>query len=163
MERTEPYTDEEIQAQIRDNDLYYELKEKTMEKTSVITRLEFKSPWTNPTTNQTVYYHNIWLENGDIGQIGAMAKEPDFLKEGQTLTYLIETNEKGNKIKRIQPPKAGKFDPEADKRRQLLIARQNTLQRAFDYYSNGWHQSGQKPSPGDLMKLAEEFTSWVMK
>lgn len=163
MERLEPYTDFEIEQARSHENLYYELKEKQMEKTATITRLEYKSPWTNPTTNQTVHYHNIWFDNGDIGQIGAMAKEPDFLKEGKQLTYTIETNEKGTKIRRIQPPKQGsKFDPVADLKRQTMIARQSSLKIAFDYLVTN-NSTGKQVSPQDIMSLADTFTEWVVR
>lgn len=67
-----------------------------MEKTSKITRTIFKNEWANP-KGGSIFYHEIELENGDKGQIGAKDKEPAKLNPGQMLTYTIE----GNKIKAV--------------------------------------------------------------
>lgn len=66
------------------------------EKTSKITRTVFKNEWKNPKGGQ-IFYHEIELENGDKGQIGAKDKEPAKLNPGQMLTYTID----GNKIKAV--------------------------------------------------------------
>jgi hypothetical protein len=52
--------------------------------------------WTNPTTQQVIYYHVIALDNGDKGSVGK--KSRDAVKVGDTLTYTID----GDKIKQVQ-------------------------------------------------------------
>lgn len=74
-----------------------------MEKTAKITRTTFKNEWAGP--NSIIYYHDIELDNGDKGSIGAKDKMPAKLNPGQSLTYTIE----GNKIKAVQEQKAGAF------------------------------------------------------
>lgn len=64
------------------------------EKTSKILKCTFTKDWLNP-KKQTVYYHLLQLDNGDVGTIGTMEKYPDKIKEGTTITYTQE----GEKIK----------------------------------------------------------------
>lgn len=73
-----------------------------MEKKSKITRAVFKNEWTSPQGSK-VYFHDIELENGDKGSIGAKEQMPSKLNPGQELTYTIE----GNKIKAVQAPAGG--------------------------------------------------------
>jgi hypothetical protein len=69
-----------------------------MEKTSKITRTTFKNEWSG--NGNTVYYHDIELENGDKGSIGSKEKMPARLNPNSMLTYTIE----GNKIKAVNTP-----------------------------------------------------------
>lgn len=50
--------------------------------------------------NGVVYYFDILLDNHDRGSIGKKSKES--LKVGDTLVYLLEEGEKGNKIKEFK-------------------------------------------------------------
>lgn len=74
-----------------------------MEKKAKITRTTFKQKWEGG--GNTVFYHDIELDNGDKGSIGAKEQMPAKLNPGQELTYTIE----GNKIKAVNsaPPFAG--------------------------------------------------------
>lgn len=77
-----------------------------MEQTNIIKSCTFKSEWAGP--NGVIYYHNITFDNGDTGTIGTKEKMPDKLSPGSELTYTIEVNERGNKIKAVAPkPKFG--------------------------------------------------------
>jgi len=76
-----------------------------MEKTAKITRTVFKNVWNNPQGGQ-VFYHEVELDNGDKGQIGSKEQMPAKLNPGSTLTYTIETTDKGNKIKAVVPTNA---------------------------------------------------------
>lgn len=73
-----------------------------MEKKAKITRTIFKNAWNNPKGGQ-IFYHEIELDNGDKGQIGAKQQMPDKLNPGSELTYTIEVTDKGNKIKAVMP------------------------------------------------------------
>jgi hypothetical protein len=70
-----------------------------MEKTATITRTVFKNEYTGQ--HGKVYYHDIELDNGDKGSIGAKDKEPSKLNPGQSLTYTLEVTDKGTKIKAV--------------------------------------------------------------
>lgn len=67
-----------------------------MQKTSKIKEFTFYREWTGD--NGTVYYYNLVLENNDIGQFGTTKKNPE-IKIGDTISYTIESTDKGNKIK----------------------------------------------------------------
>jgi len=68
-------------------------------KTSKITTCRFTSEWKNP-KGGTVYYHELTMQNGDIGNIGTMEKLPHRISEGKEVEYEIDTNT--HKIKIIQ-------------------------------------------------------------
>jgi hypothetical protein len=72
-----------------------------MEKTAKITRTTFKSEWAG--NGNTVFYHDIELDNGDKGSIGTKEKMPPRLNPGQELTYTIE----GTKIKAVNKQQGG--------------------------------------------------------
>lgn len=73
-----------------------------MEKKAKITRTVFKNEWTG--NGNTVYYHDIELDNGDKGSIGSKEKMPAKLNPGSELTYTID--DKG-KIKAVNTPGGG--------------------------------------------------------
>ena len=68
----------------------------TKQSTSKITSCKFTGEWENP-SGGTTYYHELTLENGDIGSIGASTKNPAKLSVGVTITYKKD----GSKIKYI--------------------------------------------------------------
>lgn len=57
-------------------------------KSSVIKSCTFQREWQS--TNGTLYFHHIQLENGDVGDIAAKNINPDNLQPGKELTYTIE-------------------------------------------------------------------------
>jgi hypothetical protein len=73
----------------------------TMEKKAKITRTTFKQEWKGD--KGSVFYHDIELDNGDKGSIGAKEQMPAKLNPGQELTYTIEAGQHGNKIKAVAP------------------------------------------------------------
>lgn len=68
-----------------------------MEKKAKITRTVFKNEWKGQ--NGSVFYHDIELDNGDKGSIGAKEQMPAKLNPGQELTYTIDNG----KIKAVAP------------------------------------------------------------
>jgi hypothetical protein len=71
-----------------------------MEKTSTVQEVGTINRWDGP--KGTVFYHNILLENGDRGSIGKKAE--GAIKIGDKLTYTIEFDDRGNKIKEVREP-----------------------------------------------------------
>lgn len=71
------------------------------EKNSKIKSITYVSTYNSQ--HGEIFYHNIELENGDKGQIGAKEKLPQKLSIGNLLWYTIELSPKGNKIKAIRP------------------------------------------------------------
>jgi hypothetical protein len=72
-----------------------------MEKKAKITRAVFKNKWTG--NGNTVYYHDIELDNGDKGSIGSKEEMPAKLNPGNELTYTIENG----KIKAVNANTGG--------------------------------------------------------
>lgn len=66
-------------------------------KTSKVVKCIFSNEWKNPAGTLT-YYHDVTLENGDIGSIGAMEKYPKKFTEGAVIDYEIQNG----KIKIVQ-------------------------------------------------------------
>lgn len=170
MEREEPYTEEEIN-EMRENDLHHEYVNKNnMTNTAKIEACDFIK--TFDSRNGKMFSYKLTMSNGQVGSINTKTEWPEFLQVGKELMYAVQTDEKyGDKFTRLQPdkdkPSVGAFKAgqnfEETTSVQTIIVRQNVLQRAFDYYANGWHQTGQKPSPKDLTSMAEEFEKWVMR
>ena len=69
-----------------------------MEKTSKITKSEFKNEWKNQQTGTVVYYHDLEYENCDKGSIGTKEKNPAKIAVGQELAYTLDNG----KIKAVQ-------------------------------------------------------------
>jgi hypothetical protein len=129
-----------------------------MEKTSKVKNIEFKQEWKGQ--NGSVFYHNLWLENGDIGQIGAKEKLPAKLAIGSEITYTIETDERGSKIKLVnQKPSFGGSGYKKSPEDQKMIVKQSSLKAAIDYHV----AFGGAKSQADVITTAEMFAEWVMK
>lgn len=62
-------------------------------KQSVVTKCKFTKEWTNP-AGQTVYYHDLVMENGDVGHCGTMEKYSEKIKEGAMITYTLDDAKK---------------------------------------------------------------------
>jgi hypothetical protein len=83
-----------------------------MEKTAKITKSTFTKEWGEGQSK--TYFHDLEMDNGDKGSIGAKQKNPDKLAPGSDLTYTIESGQYGNKIKAVTPAGgfAGKKGPD---------------------------------------------------
>lgn len=131
-----------------------------MEKTAKITKTYPPKPWNGQ--NGTIYFRAIELDNGDKGQIGTKEVNPEWLKEGQELTYTIEINESGNKIKKVQKkPQGGGYGRTPEERKEIV--RQSSLKVAIEFYAAFGRPDGKTVSPQDVMTMAETFTDYVMK
>jgi hypothetical protein len=71
-----------------------------MEKTAIITRTVFKDEYDS--SYGKVYNHTITLDNGDEGVVGTKDKMPAKLNPGKEITYTIEKNQYGFKIKLVK-------------------------------------------------------------
>jgi hypothetical protein len=78
-----------------------------MEKTSKIKSSKFTREWGEGQSK--TFFHDIELENGDSGSIGAKEKNSDKLRPGSDLTYTIESGQYGNKIKAVSAGGGGGF------------------------------------------------------
>lgn len=78
-----------------------------MEKKAKIIKCSFSKEWGEGQSK--TFFHEIELDNGDKGSIGAKQKNPDKLKVNSELIYTIESGQYGNKIKAIAAPGGGGF------------------------------------------------------
>lgn len=67
-------------------------------KISKVTKCLFTNEWVNP-AQKIVYYHQITLENGDVGTIGTMEKYSKKIIEGAIIEYTLNNG----KIKLEEP------------------------------------------------------------
>lgn len=126
-----------------------------MEVTSKITRTVFKNEWSGQ--NGTVYYHEIELDSGDKGQIGCKDKEPEWLNPGKELTYTIEKNDKGNKIKRANSKPAFSGGGKSSGSPASFA-----LSYAKDVVIASWSEhSPTKMKSDDLFTIAEKMYNWM--
>jgi hypothetical protein len=65
-----------------------------MNKMSKIVKCVFTNEWKNPSGGFT-YYHELTMDNGDVGSCGSTEKYPAKLREGNMVEYTLE----GKKIK----------------------------------------------------------------
>ncbi len=86
-----------------------------MEKQSRISNCRFTSVWTNP-KGGIIHYHELTMQNGDIGTIGTVDKLPKKIEIGTEITYEISEDKK---IKLVQstyiPPKPTYTPPQQNK------------------------------------------------
>lgn len=120
-----------------------------MEKTSKITKSQFKNEWTNPQTNTKVYYHDLEFDNGDSGSIGTKEMNPSKIAVGQTLTYTIDNG----KIKAVQQSfKGGGF-------------KQKPYEHECASYSASYAKDlvvGGKIETKDLLPIADKIYNWLI-
>jgi|688.fasta_scaffold137085_4 hypothetical protein len=62
-------------------------------KTGVITKTHITGEWINP-SGKTVYYHQLTIDNGDIGSIGVMERYPNKISTGTFIQYTIDDKQK---------------------------------------------------------------------
>ena len=124
-----------------------------MEKTSVIKSCVFTKEFKGD--NGSVFYHNLTMENGDSGSIGAKEQNPPKLAVGQELTYTIETTERGNKIKAVSnKPKFGGGSGRPSEPIELKMAT-FSLSYAKDIVVSG------KIETDKMFALADKMYEWI--
>lgn len=62
-------------------------------KSSKVVKCVFTNEWKNPSGGMT-YYHEVTLENGDIGSIGSTTKYSPKFTEGTIITYTLDPSGK---------------------------------------------------------------------
>jgi hypothetical protein len=132
-----------------------------MEKTSKVSKCEFKNEWTGP--NGTVFYHNIELENGDSGNIGGKEKNSIKFSVGKEITYTTEEDQKGNKKIKIASkpfvPGAGQKAPTPP----VVNTSTMCLSYSKDIYVAVYNKSipGKEPKRELLFELADDMCKWI--
>ena len=62
-------------------------------KTGTILRANLTGEWINP-AGKTVYYHELTIDNGDVGSIGVMERYPNKISTGTIIQYTIDAKKK---------------------------------------------------------------------
>ena len=62
-------------------------------KTGIIEKCSITGEWTNP-MGKTVYYHQLTIDNGDIGSVGVMDRYPNKISTGTFIQYTIDEKKK---------------------------------------------------------------------
>ena len=136
---------------------------------SKVKEIVFKNEWEGP--NGKVYYHDILLENGDSGSIGAKEIRPDKLKVGSVIDYEKTTDQKGNfKIRLVNLNntgfvKAAQLSPEEKKQKQdsydhtqRSIIAQSSLSSAARFYAQRSNVDDKQ-----VIETAKLFYNWVIE
>lgn len=64
-------------------------------KTGTITKCKFTSEWKAPApANSILYYHELTMDNGDVGNVATIEKYSDKIKEGAVIEYEIDDKKK---------------------------------------------------------------------
>lgn len=62
-------------------------------KTATILKANLTGEWTNP-AGKTVYYHELTLDNGEVGNIGVMERYPNKISTGTIIQYTMDEKRK---------------------------------------------------------------------
>jgi len=112
-----------------------------MNKKATINKCEFTGEFQHPSGN-TYYYHELTLDNGDVGNCGKIEKYPFELTAGNYIEYTIDAKKK---IKVV-----GVASREQDKRHSNTGGNvNNTNKKGFlpydEYMKQKQQQNGKKP------------------
>jgi hypothetical protein len=130
-------------------------------KTAKITACTFVREWTGATG--TIYYHDITLDNGDVGSVGTKEKNSPKIAVGETVSYNIEGKEFNGKmnynIKLVAPAPAsfskgggGYTNPGNQQEIRKSVALNNAVQFVKE-------QKGAKAQ--DVLATADVFLKWL--
>ena len=73
-----------------------------MEKTGIIQRVQLTNKSSAGDKGDNLYYHKVWINNGDNGKIALCTEaDPQWLRGGQYLTYTIREGQWGNLLYRV--------------------------------------------------------------
>ena len=130
------------------------------EKKAKITECTYGREYTGQ--NGVVHYHNIKLDNGDYGNIGAKEKMPAKLAVGQELSYTIEAagEYQGTpqfKIKAVQQQGGGRGFGGKSPEERSEIMRMSVLKTAVEFASFA------KPTAtsSEVVEIAKFFEKYV--
>jgi len=69
----------------------------SVNKKATILHCEFEKEWENPKSGNKIFYHQLVLDNGDVGAVGTVEKNSKRIKKGATIEY--EWDETKKKIR----------------------------------------------------------------
>jgi len=151
-------------------DKYINQNKQTVMNQSVVKSQKFVRDWNGP--SGTIYYFDLVLENGEVGQVGVKDMNSPKIAVGATIHYTTEertgpTGRKSTNIKLQNPmpyansstPRAAgaSFTPRKESPEvQNSISRSVALNNAVLFCKE---QKGAKP--GDVLDTAEIFLAWL--
>lgn len=129
-----------------------------MQKQAKVTEVkENLRKWDGP--KGTLYYHEIYFDNGDKGQWGSISITCDKFKAGEIADYTIEEKEsngyKNYIIRPVPQNGAGGFKPKQDN--IISITAQSSMKSSVEFHKNN-------PNAGhsELEETAEFIFNWLM-
>ena len=145
-------------------------KNNTVMNQSVVKSQKFVRDWNGP--SGTIYYFDLVLENGEVGQVGVKDKNSPKIAVGATIHYTTEectgpTGRKSTNIKLQNPmPYANSSTPRAAGAsftpRKESPEVQNSISRSVALNNAVLFCKEQKGSkPGDVLDTAEIFLAWL--
>jgi len=106
-------------------------------KKSKVVKCKFIDTWQNP-KGGTVYYHELTLDNGEIGNCGTMEKYADKITEGVEIHYKID----GNRIKLVQVQESGPKASSESKSKSKPSQKSQGVAKSSSGYSNAAKKVG---------------------
>jgi hypothetical protein len=152
-------------------DKYINQNKQTVMNQSVVKSQKFVRDWNGP--SGTIYYFDLVLENGEVGQVGVKDMQSPKIAVGATIHYTSEertgpTGRKSTNIKLQNPmPYANSSTPRgaansAPNYRKESPDVQNSISRSVALNNAVLFCKEQKGSkPGDVIETAEIFLAWL--
>jgi hypothetical protein len=146
-------------------------KNNTIMNQSVVKSQKFVRDWNGP--SGTIYYFDLVLENGEVGQVGVKDMNSPKIAVGATIHYTTEertgpTGRKSTNIKLQNPmPYANSSTPRAAGGASFTPRKespevQNSISRSVALNNAVLFCKEQKGSkPGDVLDTAEIFLAWL--
>ena len=152
-------------------DKYINQNKQTVMNQSVVKSQKFVRDWNGP--SGTIYYFDLVLENGEVGQVGVKDMQSPKIAVGATIHYTSEertgpTGRKSTNIKLQNPmPYANSSTPRgaansAPNYRKESPEVQNSISRSVALNNAVLFCKETKGSkPGDVLDTAEIFLAWL--
>ena len=122
----------------------------TEQKTARIVKCVVTNEWQNPAGSIT-YYHELTLDNLDVGTIGKMTKYPKELSEGVMLVYTIDEK---RKIKVVTSSMDNKMDKGV---KSFGAAKQQGPRKQEDFLGYAWSYAKDMVVAGKTMNDVDEL------
>lgn len=122
----------------------------TQQKTAKIVKCVVTNEWQNPAGTIT-YYHELTMDNLDVGTIGKMTKYPKELSEGVSLVYTIDEKKK---IKVVTSSMDNKMDKSS---KSYGGMKQQGPRKQEDFLGYAWSYAKDMVVAGKTMNDVEEL------
>jgi hypothetical protein len=153
-------------------DKYINQNKQTVMNQSVVKSQKFVRTWDGP--SGTIYYFDLVLENGEVGQVGVKDMNSPKIQVGATLHYTVEertgpTGKKSTNFKMQNPMQypgttaapSGAGNSSSNYRKESPDV-QNSISKSVALNNAVLFCKEQKGSkPGDVLDTAEIFLAWL--